>query len=234
MLIICDYRAPEEAIVTLSKQGKVVLFNGKLQQNAPIQGHPDLFMCQTPDGLVLAPNIEPQLLQQIKAAAVPFVFGNLSAEDMHPTVARYNAVVTRKVTICNTQTVDRKILERSAQNRIIDVRQSYCRCSTLTLSDDSFITSDAPTHGKLLENNCKSILVSPKTIRLEGYNHGLFGGCGGILSSEKLAFFMGSLSALPNHQEIEQALKDAGLTAVMLTNHSLQDVGGIFFLEDKR
>jgi hypothetical protein len=231
MLIICDYRAPEEAIATLSKQGKVVLFNGKLQQNAPLQGHPDLFMCQTPNGLVLAPNIDIQVLKQIKESAVPFVFGNLPAEDKHSEVARYNAVVTRKVTICNTQTVDRKILEQSAQNRIIDVRQSYCRCSTLALSDDSFITSDAPTHGKLLENNCKSILVSPKTIQLEGYNHGLFGGCGGILPSEKLAFFMGSLSALPNYQEIEQAIKDAGLTYVTLTNLPLQDVGGIFFLD---
>lgn len=234
MLIICDYRAPEEAIATLSKQGKVVLFNGRLQQNAPLQGHPDLFMCQTPEGLVLAPNIDTFLLQQIKEAAIPYVFGHLPAEDKHPEVARYNAVVTRKVTICNTQTVDRKILDRSFQNRIIDVRQSYCRCSTLALSDDSFLTSDAPTHGKLLENNCKSILVSPKTIQLEGYNHGLFGGCGGILQSEKTVFFMGSLSTLPNHREMEEAITQAGLTCVTLTNQPLQDVGGIFFLEDRR
>jgi len=234
MLIICDYRVPEEAIATLSKLGKVVLFHGKLLQNAPLQGHPDLFMCETPDGLVLAQNIEPQVLQQIQAAAVPFVFGNLPAEDKHPEVARYNAVVTRKITICNTQTVDRKILERSVQNRIIDVRQSYCRCSTLALSDDSFLTSDAPTHGKLLENNCKSILVSPQSIRLEGYNHGLFGGCGGMLSSEKTVFFMGSLSTLPNHREIEEAIMQAGLTFVPLTSQPLQDVGGILFLEDRR
>jgi hypothetical protein len=230
MLIICDYRAPEEAIAILSKQGKVIPFDGKLRQNAPLQGHPDLFMCETPDGLVLAPNIDTQVLQQIKAAAVPFVFGHLPVEDKHPEVARYNAVVTRKVTICNARTVDRAVLERSGQNRIIDVRQSYCRCSTLALSDDSFLTSDAPTHIKLLENNCNSILVSPETIRLEGYNHGLFGGCGGILPSEKTVYFMSSLSTLPNRREIEKALADAGLIGISLTSQPLQDVGGIFFL----
>lgn len=231
MLIICDYRTPISAVAKLSTYGKVLLFQSKILVNSPLQGHPDLFMCQTPETLILAPNIEKEILDEIKEANIPFIFGNLVVKVDHPNIARYNAIVTSKVTICNTKTVDKKILEYSQKNIIIDVQQSYSRCSTLALSDDSFLTSDAPTHRKLLENNYKSVLVSPKPIRLEGYSHGLFGGCGGIFRSKKTVYFMGSLSAFPNHREIEWAIKDAGLTTVMLTNQPFQDVGGIFFIK---
>jgi hypothetical protein len=230
MLIICDYRASKEAIRVLEQFGEVVLFNSSLLANAPLCGHPDLFICQTPTNLIVAPNIDLKILEKLYQLNSPIIFGELPVEVTHPKIARYNAVVTNKVTICNSHTVDQTILEQRADNVIIDVKQSYCRCSTLAISDDSFITSDAKTHDKLLENNLNSLLVSPQSVSLEGYKHGLFGGCGGVLHSEQKVFFMGSLKSIPNQQEIYEFIAKSGLECVELPIETLQDVGGLLFI----
>lgn len=230
MLIICDYRAPVEAIEQLSKLGKVVLFKSDLLSNSPLQGHPDIFMCQTPKTLIVAPNIEQDILKQIQKADIPFVIGNLPVEPEHPFIARYNAVVTKKVTICNPNIVDGKILELNAKNTLIEVNQSYCRCSTIALSDDVFLTSDAKTHQQLLNHGFENVLIDPKTITLEGYNHGLFGGCAGLIKSQNSLFIMGSLKSLPNYSEIIALIHKSNLSVCELTNSRLQDVGGLFFL----
>ncbi|MEI6347084.1 MAG: DUF6873 family GME fold protein [Bacteroidota bacterium] len=229
-MIICDYRASKEAIRALEQFGEVILFNSSLLANSPLCGHPDLFICQTPISLIVAPNTDLKILEKLNQLNSPIIFGENPVEVSHPEIARYNAVVTNKVTICNVQTVDQRILDLSKNNEIIDVKQSYCRCSTLALSDDSFITSDAKTHFKLLEKNHKSLLVSPQSVSLEGYNHGLFGGCGGVLLSEQKVFFMGSLSSIPNQQEIYEFIAKSGLECVELPAETLQDVGGLLFI----
>lgn len=233
MLIICDHRAPLETIEKLHKIGKVVLFNSKLLAPMPLHGHPDIFMCQTPETLIVAPNIEKELLNQLEGSNIPFVFGNLPVEQEHPFIAPYNAVVTSKVTICNPNTVDPKILESSAGNRLIQVKQSYNRCSTIALSEDTFLTSDTKTHQQLLKNGFESLLIDPKTITLDGYSHGLFGGCAGICKSSNTLFTMGSLQSLPNYSEIIALIHKSGLSVCCLTDAPLQDVGGLFFCGNK-
>jgi hypothetical protein len=230
MLIICDHRAPSEAIEKLHKMGKVVLFNSKLLAPMPLHGHPDIFICQTPETLIVAPNIQKELLNQLETSSIPYVFGDLPIEPEHPFTARYNAVVTNKVTICNPNTVDPKILELSSYNKLIQVKQSYNRCSTIALSDESFLTSDAKTHQQLLKSGFESLLIDPKTITLNGYSHGLFGGCAGICKSSNTLYTMGSLQSLPNYSEIIALIHKSGLSVCCLTDAPLQDVGGIIFL----
>lgn len=231
MLIIVDYRIPAEAITKLSSYGKVWSYKSNRYANKPLQGHPDIMICQTPKGLVLAPNIDIETLQQINDAKIPFIFGKNKVENEHPEISRYNAVVTEKITICNPKTVDPSILAQSANNTIISVKQSYNRCSTLPISDDSFITSDLKTHLKLLQNKCKSVLVNPSKITLEGYNHGLLGGCGGVLIAHKIVFFAGSLNQFSNKQEILDAISDANLEYIELFDERIIDVGGLFFMQ---
>ena len=229
MLIICDYRASNEAIKNLESIGKVFLFKNNFLHSMPLHGHPDIFMCKTPEKLILAPNIDKETLDQLSESNTPYVFGNLPVETQHPFIARYNAVVTNKAIICNSSTVDSKILELYPNNRVIDVKQSYNRCSTIALSDDSFLTSDAKTHQKLIKNGFESLLIDPKTIRLDGYSHGLFGGCAGLCNVSSTLYVMGELKTLPNYQEIATRIEKLNLSVVCLTSSSLHDVGGLFF-----
>lgn len=231
MLIICDYRAPQHAIEKLKNIGELVLFNNKLLAPMPLHGHPDIFVCQTPEKLIVAPNIEKKLLNQLETSNISYIFGDLPIEIEHPFIARYNAIVTSKVTICNPNTVDPKILESSANNRLIQVKQSYNRCSTIALSDESFLTSDVKTHQQLLKNGFESLHIDSKAIALEGYSHGLFGGCVGINKQTSTMYTVGSLHLLPNYSEIIALIHKKGLSVCCLTNAPLQDVGGLFFCE---
>lgn len=230
MLIICDHRAPDEAIQRLSNGGSVIRFNAKLLASSPLHGHPDIFMCQTPETLIVAPNSDAQLVCQLGLHKIPFVFGELPVEAHHPQISRYNAVVTKKVTICNPKTVDPKIMELSAGNTVVEVRQSYCRCSTVALSDTSFLTSDAKTDEQLRKHGFRSVWINPSAIRLQGYNHGLFGGCAGVLKEQNSLFLMGSLDVLTNKEEVFASIKESGLDLIELHQGPLVDVGGIFFL----
>lgn len=230
MLIICDYRSPAIAVKKLTQQGNVVLFNSRLLTPMPLHGHPDLYLCQTPNTLILAPNVDLEILAKIKEEKVPFVFGKNPVIPQHPEIARYNAVVTNKVTICNPKTVDPKILETSLENLVIDVKQSYNRCSTVTLSDDFFLTSDSKTHLQLIHKGFESILINPKTIKIEGYSHGLFGGCAGVCKTSNTLYVMGSLNSLSNSEEIKTLVAKSNLSLCELSNENLLDVGGLFFL----
>ncbi len=230
MLIICDFRTPKTAIAELSKRGKVELFKSEILANSPLQGHPDLFMCQTPSRLILAPNIPKDVLNSILEQKIPFVFGELPTDISHPGIARYNAIVTQKVTICNPKSVDEKILELSGNNQQIEVKQSYNRCSTVAITDDKFLTSDVKTHTQLEKKGFESILIDPKSIKLEGYSHGLFGGCVGVCKPSKTVYITGSLSSIENRRDVVTLVEIAGYTIMEFSNFSLLDVGGIFFI----
>lgn len=57
MLIVIDKRIPEEAKKRLSGFGKIIEFETKGITYPAISGHPDIFMCQTTESLICAPNL---------------------------------------------------------------------------------------------------------------------------------------------------------------------------------
>jgi len=229
MLIIADGRLPGEILNKLSLAGDIVLLETNNLVYNSISGHPDIFICPTPAGLVVAPNIPQNVINALKTHKIPFVFGKQSPGKRYPDSVHYNAVVTEHSIIHHRQFTDRTITEKNPGKEIIHVAQGYTKCNLIPLSENTFLTSDEGIE-KALHRRFKIYRFSPENIILEGQKHGFLGGCSGRWKNT--LFFTGRLSTIPEHQKLKQIIKEQGLKYEELYDGPLIDGGGILFIDE--
>lgn len=225
MLIIVDHRIPDEAKEKLASYGELMELKTQGITYPAISGHPDIFFCQGPHKLVVAPNLPASFDEKLFKDDIPFIRGELPVGDRYPHSSAYNAVVTGKYLVHNFRNTD-FMITRTFENKIpVHVDQGYCRCNLLALKDDHFITSDEGIH-KVLNRHAKNVLlVTTEGILLEGFQHGFFGGCCGVLDDK--VFILGSLKNYKDGDKVEAFLKELGYEIVALYDGPLFDGGGI-------
>ena len=254
MLIIIDQKISASAKEILSSYGVLMELQTENITYPAISGHPDIFFCQAPGKLFVAPNLPQKYFDQLKEHQVDFITGELPVGPEYPASARYNAVATENYLIHNFRHTDFTITRALEDHQLIHVDQGYCRCNLLPLKEDHFITSDMgifkvlkglhpkgtpsqrdsipkglqPEGTPALITFPKVLHVSPESILLPGFAHGFFGGCCGI--REDKVFINGSLSFHPDGGKIKEYLTFLGYAIVELGDGPMMDVGSIFFL----
>lgn len=230
MLIITDKRIPEEAKLTLEHYGKVLEFATRGITYDAISGHPDIFFCQTPSGLVVAPNTPSEFRRQPEFRNISFTPGETPVGSKYPETACYNAVVTNKYLIHNTSVTDPSILKTTLTLNLspLTINQSYTRCNLIALGDRYFITSDRGIEKVLLKHKLEVLYVSPGDIILPGFPNGFFGGCCGVW--EDKLFIVGSLNHYSEGDKVRQFSRRAGFRVIELYDGPLFDGGGILFI----
>lgn len=228
MLILCDSKMPAEAKVKLSAFGEIVEFaTGGITYEA-ISGHPDIFFCPTPAGLIVAPNLPGKYLEILKQHEIKYVLGQSDVGFKYPETARYNSLVTDRIIIQNETISDNSICNLNPDLEIINVKQGYVRCNLLALPNHTFITSDRGIEKSLRNSSLEVLFVDPSSVKLEGFDHGFFGGVCGL--RENILFVCGSLKYFKENALIESFISQAGVSIIELYDGQLVDVGTIIFL----
>jgi hypothetical protein len=236
MLIIVNNRISQEAKDKLGLFGELLeLKTEGITYNA-ISGHPDIFMCQSVDKLIVAPNLPEEYLSKLKNSSASIIIGELPVGKEYPATSRYNAVATPKYLIHNFRHTDFTITRTYEDLHPIHVDQGYCRCNLLPLRDDHFITSDAGIL-KVLQGlhpgseglHPHLIYVSPDDILLEGFPHGFFGGCCGVW--EDKVFINGSLDHFSDGEKVRKYLDSLHYEIIELNDGPLEDIGSILFVD---
>ena len=231
MLIITDRKIPEEAADTLARHGEVLLFGTEGITYEAVSGHPDVFLCQVNETLVVAPNTPEAIKRRLVDHGIRFVPGESQVGEKYPATARYNAVCAGPCLLHNFRYTDAVITRLAEDLDLIHLSQGYSRCNLLPLPDGSFITSDEGIF-RVLTNLGKEVLkVGPEGIRLPGFSHGFIGGTAGVLGDT--VFFAGSLHHYSGGESIRKYLAVRGLRYIELYNGPLFDVGSLFFFPDK-
>jgi len=230
MLILCDSKMSMVAKAKLSEFGKVVEFATERITYEAISGHPDIFFCKTPGGLVVAPNLPAKYFNILDQNSIPYAKGKPPVGKTYPESARYNALVTKKYIIQNPQITDPVIAELNPGYKIIPVKQGYVQCNLLALPNDTFFTSDRGIEKSLLQHKIDVLFVNPSCIKLYGFEHGFFGGTCGL--QENNLFVCGSLKNFKEHARIESFTELAGVSIIELYDGQPVDVGTILFLSN--
>lgn len=230
MIAICDFRLPKGHKERLSQFYNVIEFSAKGMVEEPLEGHPDIFICQKENHLIVAPNISSDFLNHLKISEIEFSFGVNEVGFSYPEIARYNNIITQNFILCNTKTCDSVFLKMSDNQKLISVKQSFCRCSSFALADDFIITSDAGIYKKLQAEEIGSVLFSDKDIILEGYKNGLLGGCLGLDKTNGRVLVAGSLERYSEGKKLKNLIHSHNFEILELGNSPLIDVGGIFVL----
>jgi hypothetical protein len=229
MLILIDRKMPAVSKEKLQEYGKIVEFATEDITYEAISGHPDIFFCPSPSGLIVAPNLPEKYISKLKENKIRFSFGKLPVGKAYPESARYNSLITDTRIIHHPEISDAGILRLNSEKKPIHVKQGYVRCNLIALPNDSFITSDPGIKKSLQSHHLKVLFVNSSNIALDGFDHGFFGGACGIHNNT--LFICGSLGFLKEKEEIKSFTEQAGMQILELYDGPLLDVGTILFLE---
>ena len=227
MLIFIDYRSSQTAKNNLSGSGKVIEFKSNEIVDNYINGHPDLFLCQTSEKLIIAPNIPQIFIDKLIQNKINFHVGKTDVTKDYPGCASYNCVVNENFLIHKKGITDPEILNFS--KKILNVNQGMTRCSTICIDSENYITSDKGIYKSLSSDKLNVCLVNPEEIILPGKKYGLIGGTAGIFGNK--IFFNGSLKHFTEGNKIKSFLQNLNKTIIELDDSPLFDGGGIFFVE---
>lgn len=226
MLIISNRILSSEAIKNLQNIGDLILLEKNDVVYDAISNHPDIFLCQIDDFLIIAPNASNQLKETLTKKGLRFFEGKKPLGKKHPETAFYNAVISKNHLIGNATYIDETIISHKGNRKIIDVKQAYTRCNLLPLPDERFITSDAGIYKQLRKHNLEVLHLNPDGILLKGFSNGFIGGCCGVFDNKVV--IAGSLKHFPQGEKIRTFLKDSDI--IELYDGPLLDVGSILFL----
>jgi len=229
MLIFVDKRAPEQARQNLRKYGEVVEFSTEGIVYEAISGHPDIFLCQTPQKCVVAPNMPVEFSDILKNRQIDFVSGKNPVGEKYPDTAIYNAVVTEKFLVHNATVTDPVIFDFAEKKQVIPVKQAYTRCNLLFLNEKAAITSDKGVEIQLINHKINVLFVDPEPVELPGFKHGFFGGACGI--SKNQLFILGSLKHHHQGEQIREFIENENFSLIELYDGHLFDGGAILFLK---
>jgi len=229
MLIVIDKRIPDQAKKKLSAMGRVVEFSTDHITYEAISGHPDIFMCKTPETLICAPNL-PNIYQMLlEQHSIPFVFGQKDVGSQFPETSAYNCLVTKKQLFHKKTHSDSTLLKLNKHRVFIDLPQAYTRCSLIQLTEKSFITSDKGIEKALKKKAFDVHYFSPESIVLPTMPHGFIGGA--------LGYYSGTLYAIGNPDfhdwgdRFKSLLSSLNIELITLYDGLFFDGGGIFFLD---
>ena len=228
MLILCDRKMPETAKAKLATYGEIVEFSTAGITYEAISGHPDIFFCPTPVGLIVAPNLPEKYFKILNEKGISYTIGQLPVGIQYPDSAKYNTLVTKNFIVQNDAISDATILKQNPNHEIINVRQGYVRCSLLALPNNSFIISDRGIEKSLHQHKLEVLYIDPACVKLEGFEHGFFGGTCGI--HENSLFICGSLTYFKESELILEFTEKAGVQIIELFDGPPMDVGTILFL----
>jgi len=227
-VIIADSRMPTPAKYTLEKIGNVIWFESKEITYDAISGHPDIFLTQIHDNIIVAPNTPEYILNEIDNHNISFLVAKKNIGKQYPETATYNALITNDFLIHNFHLTEQAITINASEKKGIHVNQGYTRCNCISLENKTVITSDQGIQKTLLKNNLNAIYINPLQIILNGFPNGFIGGTCGAFNNNIV--FCGSLSYIDEGNYLQQIILNNGFKIIELYDGPLCDVGSIFFL----
>lgn len=228
MLIIIDHKMSREAKLKLSDYGALLELQTTDIVYPAISGHPDIFFCKIKENLFSAHNIPLHYINKIRDFGVSIVQTSDKLGEIYPKTARFNAIIEHDLFIHNHKITATSLLQNADNYKKIFVKQGYARCNTIILNNTHCLTSDKSIETALINNGINTLYIKPDNIELNGFKHGFFGGCCGVLGNK--LFINGSLSMIPSGELIKEFVPPS-IEIIELSSKPLNDVGSILFVE---
>lgn len=229
MLAVIDYRTDKNTLTELSKYvDDIYLFRTEGITYNSVSGHPDIFIFQNYNNLIIAPNSPPSLFDILKKYEVKYTIGKISVGKSLIESVAYNCLSTKNYLFHKKTMTEKTILEAGRNLKFINLNQAYTRCSLISLKDDIFLTSDKGVEKIINKHKLKCFYFDPAEITIIDHKNGFIGGTAGV--NENKIFFNGNINLHKDGKFLTNAINSLGMDIINLGNHRLYDGGGIFFI----
>lgn len=235
MVAIVDCRIPAASLSRLRELDFEVIPMPRADYlDTPVSAHPDMLVFLSFGKLFCHlkyyQNHRGIIDKIAEISGLELVVSNEPTSAEYPCDVLFNCVLLGDRLLCNQHTLSKLILaEATSRNlEIIHTNQGYTKCSVCKVSDNAIITADKSIYKACVASGIDTLLVSPNSVGLNGYNCGFIGGTSG--NDGKNIYFCGDISLHPDGKKIVEFCKAYGKRAVSLSNEGLYDVGSILFV----
>ena len=228
MYVIIDKRTPLAVKKNLEKYTSDIFefSSDEITYNA-ISGHPDIFMFQDANKLILAPNTPKKLINFLDKKAVNYTFGKNPVGESLDRSVLYNCLSTQKYFFCKKGKPDSSIQKWCSSKQLVNIPQSYARCSMFAI-ENKIITSDKGIVKVLEKSHLDFFYFDPSEITIKDHKNGFIGGSMG--ATDNKLFFLGNILKHKDGKALDQYLSALGKQVICLGNDYLYDGGGLFFV----
>ena len=192
-----------------------------------INTHPDMTFCSLKDGDAV---VAKEGYDYYKKLLSPYGFNIIKGENEtkkeYPYDISLNCVIIDNKLFHYLDYTDKAIIKYCEKNEIepINVKQGYTKCSTLIVDEKSVITCDRKLNEIYEQNGINSLFVDNSDIKINNFDHGFIGGCGGKISKDKIAFF-GDIEKHKDYNKISAFLNERKITYISIMKGPLFDYG---------
>ncbi len=230
MFAIIDSRSSKQVINNLRKYvTDVYTFQTNGLTANSISGHPDIFIYQNENQLVVAPNAPVNLFEFLDNHNIDYLKGEKYVGHDFDNSVQYNCLSTPQYLFHKSGCTDSVVLEINKDKKFISLPQAYTRCGLLHLCKDNYLTSDRGIEKALLERKFSCFYFSPDEIVIHDHKHGFIGGSIGIWG--KRIFFNGNVDLHADGQRLREYLNVLDFEIVNFSCEYLYDGGCIFFVK---
>jgi len=229
MIAIIDSRSSEQAINRLMDYvTDVYTFQTNGITSNSISGHPDIFLYQDKDHLIVAPNSPVDLFIFLDNNNIKYTKGCREVGHELDDHVQYNCLSTSEFFIHKSGYTDSTILEINKYKEFVQLPQAYARCSLVHLCENNFLTSDRGIEKVLLQRGLSCFYFNPEEITIKDHKNGLIGGAVGMLGNK--IFFNGNIELHADGLRLKEHLLNLNFEIVNLSDEHLYDGGCIFFV----
>lgn len=229
MIAIIDSRSSKKVINNLREYvTDVYTFQTDGITDNSISGHPDIFIYQDKDHLIVSPNSPVDMFNFLNNHNITYLKGEKDVgQKLHNNV-QYNCLGTSQYLFHKSGFTDSTILAINKDKEFIQLPQAYTRCSLVHLCKESYLTSDRGIEKVLLKKGLSCFYFNPAEITIRDHNNGFIGGTIGIL--DRSIFFNGNIELHVDGQRLKEHLLSLDFDIVNLSDEHLYDGGCIFFV----
>ena len=230
MFAIIDSRSSGQAINNLQEYvTDLYTFQTNGITGNSISGHPDIFICQNKDQLVVAPNAPADLFKFLDNNNIVYRKGEKNVGHDLDNSVQYNCLSTPQFLFHKSGYTDSIVMEINKDKKFISVPQAYTRCGLVHLCEDNFLTSDRGIEKVLLQNSLSCFYFNPDEIIIKDHKNGFIGGTIGILGNR--IFFNGNIELHADENRLKEHLLKLNFEIINLSDEYLYDGGCILFVK---
>ena len=198
----------------------------------PVSAHPDMLFFAGKGNLVCHRDYfaiaKSEIIDIAETSGLSLVLSDEDMSSEYPRDVIFNAAAIGDKLICRRNSVSKRVAELYPEDKIINVKQGYSKCSVCSVGDNAVITADLSIARAAEKSGIEVLLISGGGVRLDGYDCGFIGGASG--TDGERVYFCGNIDLHPDGERIKEFCRIQGREAVSLSDEPLYDYGTLIFI----
>lgn len=211
---------------------EVIKSEPNFQIEKSVSSHADMAVFHLGENKVITDKNQPLLKAELSDRGMMVYETDKIISGLYPDNVRLNFAFVSDNVIGNFKYIDKNLLSLISDKKHINVKQGYCKCSVLVVSENALITDDTGIAAKAAENGLDCLFIGKGDIFLEGHEYGFIGGASGKISDNTIVFF-GDIRAHRDFSHIEEFLLKHNCSFICSDDNQLRDIGGIIPLQEE-